>query len=169
MNYSTVNSTNHILLCSIAVDKVLVEKEDNIEILQQKILSLTLELNEREEKIIQLMENMIGKNNYRCSKNRCLLLIWLALQCQLVQSHEGDDPQLSQKRFYELLAKQQEPLSDDKLTQEEPDNEPDRVDDTVTSKLTKKPFANQTTDVITPSKLLISIYFRLITMLMGSF
>ena len=157
MSYSIINSKNHILLCSIAVDKVLVDKEDNIEILQQKISSLTLELNKREGKIIQLMENMIGKNIYRCSKNRYLLLIWLALQSQVVQSDKGDDPQLSQKRFDELLASQQQPQSDDKLTQEEPDNEPDRVDDTVNSKLTKESFANETTDVITPSKFVICI------------
>ena len=52
----------------------------------------------------------------------------LALQSQVVQLRDqikSYDPQLSQK-FEEVLASQQEPSSDDKLTQEEPD---DRVDD----------------------------------------
>ena len=44
MSYSTINNANHILLCCIAIDKVLVDKEDNIEILQEKISLLTLEL-----------------------------------------------------------------------------------------------------------------------------
>ena len=51
MSYSTVNNTNHILLCSVAIDKVLIDKEDNIEILQEKISLLTLQLKEREKRI----------------------------------------------------------------------------------------------------------------------
>ena len=61
MSYSTVSSTYHIWLCSIATDKVLVEKQEEIEMLQEKITLLTLQLMEREEKISQLMENMKGK------------------------------------------------------------------------------------------------------------
>ena len=61
MSYSTVSNTYHIWLCSIATDKVLVEKQEEIGILQKKITSLTLQLMEREEKISQLMENMKGK------------------------------------------------------------------------------------------------------------
>ena len=60
MSYSTVSSTYHIWLCSIATDKVLVEKHEEIEILQEKIISLTLQLMEREEKISQLVENIKG-------------------------------------------------------------------------------------------------------------
>ena len=37
MSYNTVSSTVHILLCSIVTDKVLVEKQEEIEILQKKI------------------------------------------------------------------------------------------------------------------------------------
>ena len=61
MSYSTDNSTYHIQLCSITTDKVLVDKQEEIEILQEKITPLTLQLMEREEKISQLMENMKGK------------------------------------------------------------------------------------------------------------
>ena len=48
-------------LYSIVTDKVLVDKQKEIEILQEKITSLTLQLMEREEKISHLMENIIGK------------------------------------------------------------------------------------------------------------
>ena len=61
MSYSTVSSTYHIWLCSIATDKVLVDKQEEIEILQEKVTSLNLQLMERDEKISQLMENMKGK------------------------------------------------------------------------------------------------------------
>ena len=63
MSYSTVSSTYHIgiWLYSIVTDKVLVDKQEEIEILQEKITSLTLQLMERDEKISQLMENMKGK------------------------------------------------------------------------------------------------------------
>ena len=44
---------------------------------------------------------------------------------QLCDQIKSDDPQLSET-FEEILTSQQEPSSDDKLTQEEPD---DRVDD----------------------------------------
>ena len=59
--YSTVSSTYHIWLCSIATDKVLVEKQEEIEILQEKITTLTLHLMETEEKHIQLIEKVKGK------------------------------------------------------------------------------------------------------------
>ena len=65
MNYSTVSSTYHIWLCSIATDKVLVEKQEEIEILQEKITSLTLQLKEREGAISQLSEKMKGKEKYK--------------------------------------------------------------------------------------------------------
>ena len=45
----------------IATDKVLIEKQKEIEILQEKITSLTLQLKAREDKISQLMENMKSK------------------------------------------------------------------------------------------------------------
>ena len=63
MSYNTVSITYHIWLCSIATDKVLVEKQEEIEILQEKITSLTLQLKAREDKISQLIENMKSKNN----------------------------------------------------------------------------------------------------------
>ena len=47
MSYSTVSSTYHIWLCSIATDKVLVEKQEEIEILQEKITRLSLQLIEK--------------------------------------------------------------------------------------------------------------------------
>ena len=62
MNYSTVSSTYHIWLYSIATDKVLVEKQEKIEALQMEIKSLNVQLMEREESgISQLMEKMKGK------------------------------------------------------------------------------------------------------------
>ena len=43
-----VSSTYHIWLCSIVTDKVLVEKQGEIEILQEKITTLRLQLLEKE-------------------------------------------------------------------------------------------------------------------------
>ena len=125
MSYNIVSSTYHIWICSIATDKVLVDKQEEIEILQEKITSLTLQLMEREEKISQLMENMKGKQLLDILLYQ---IMCLALQSQVVQLRDQikiDDPQLSQK-FEEVLASLQEPSSEDKLIQEEPD---DRVDD----------------------------------------
>ena len=52
VSYSAVSSTYyHIWLCSIATDKVLVEKDEEIEILQEKITTLTLQLKEKEGKL----------------------------------------------------------------------------------------------------------------------
>ena len=65
MSYNTVNSTYHIWLCSIATDKVLVEKQEENEILQEKITLLTLELKEREGVISQLMEKMKSKKTIK--------------------------------------------------------------------------------------------------------
>ena len=60
MSYNTVSSTYHIWLCSIATDKVLVEKQE--EALKMEIKSLNLQLMEREESgISHLMEKMKGK------------------------------------------------------------------------------------------------------------
>ena len=51
--------------CSIATDKVLVENQKEIEVLQEKTTSLTLQLMEREEKISQLLKKMKGKEKYK--------------------------------------------------------------------------------------------------------
>ena len=134
MSYNTVGSTYHIWLCSIATDKVLVEKQEEIGILQEKIASLTLQLMERDEKIIHLMENMKGKQllDILLYQIMCLVLQSQVVQLRHLEANEllhdriqGDDSQLS-RRVEKGLASQQEPSSDDKLTQEEPD---DRVDD----------------------------------------
>ena len=61
MSSNIVSKTYHIWVCSIATDKVLIDRQEEIGILQEKITSLTLQLMEREEKISQLMENMKGK------------------------------------------------------------------------------------------------------------
>ena len=62
MSYSTVSSIYHIWLCSIATNKVLVEKQEEIEALQMEKKSLNVEVMEREESgISQLMEKMKGK------------------------------------------------------------------------------------------------------------
>ena len=101
------------------------DKQEEIEILQEKITSLTLQLMERDEKISQLMENMKGKQLLDILLYQ---IMCLALQSQVVQLRDqikSYDPQLSQK-FKEVLASQHEPSSDDKLIQEESD---DRVDD----------------------------------------
>ena len=60
-----VSSTYHLWLCSIVTDKVLVYKQEEIELLQEKTTSLTLQLMEREEKISQLSEKMKSKEKYK--------------------------------------------------------------------------------------------------------
>ena len=69
-------------LYSIVTDKVLVDKQEEIEILQEKITSLTLQLMERDEKISQLMENMKGKQLLDILLYQ---IMCLALQSQVVQ------------------------------------------------------------------------------------
>ena len=138
MSYSTNSSTYHIWLCSIATDKVLVDKQEEIEILQEKVTSLTLQLTERDENISQLMENMKGK---QLQDILLYQIMCLALQSQVVQLRDqikSYDPHLSQK-FEEVLASQQEP---DQLTQESDD----RVDGT---KLTKVSSSDHKTADIT--------------------
>ena len=62
MSYNTVGSAYHIWLCSIVTDKVLVEKQEEIEALQMEIKSINVQLMEREESgISHLMEKMKGK------------------------------------------------------------------------------------------------------------
>ena len=60
-----VSSTYHLWLCSIVTDKVLVDKQEEIDLLQEKTTSLTLQLMEREEKISQLSEKMKSKEKYK--------------------------------------------------------------------------------------------------------
>ena len=101
--------------------------------LQEKVTLLTLQLEEREEKISQLIENMKGKHLLDILLYQ---IICLVLQSQVVQLRDqirSDDFQLSQK-FEKILASKQELSSDDKLTQEEPD---DRVDDNVITSQSK--------------------------------
>ena len=43
-------------------NKLLVATQENLEILQEKVSTLTWQLNEREKNITQLTENMKGKN-----------------------------------------------------------------------------------------------------------
>ena len=101
-------------MCSIHVasDKLLVDKQEEIEALQEKITSLTLQVKEREENISQLMENMKG------NELQYILLcqiISLALQSQMLESaHDPIHHQLSQEK----LTSQKEPPSDDKPTNE---------------------------------------------------
>ena len=80
---------------------------------------------EREEKISHLMENMKGKQLLDILLYQIMCLVLQSQEVQLCDQIKSYDPQLSQK-FEEVLASQQELPSDDKLTQEEPD---DRVDD----------------------------------------
>ena len=61
MSYIVLLVVHTICYVRIATDKVLVEKQEEIEILQEKMMSLTLELKEREEAISQLMEKMKSK------------------------------------------------------------------------------------------------------------
>ena len=141
---STVSTIYHIWLCSIATDKVLVDRQEEIGILQEKITSLTLQLMEREEKNSQLMENIKGKQLLDILLYQT---IYLALQSQVVQLRDqikDDDSQFSQM-FEEVLASRQEPPLDDKLTQEEPD---DRVDDIARLSLSD----HKTKDSISQSK-----------------
>ena len=63
MSYSTVSNTYLMrLIYSIDTDKVLVEKQEEIQALQVEIKSLSVRLMEREESgTSQLMEKMKGK------------------------------------------------------------------------------------------------------------
>ena len=146
MSYSTVSSTYHIWLCCIATDKILVEKQEENEMLQEKITLLTLQLMEREEKISQFMEKMKGK---QLLDNPIYQIICLALQSQEIQLCDqirSDDLQLSQKYEKVLhVASKKELPSDDKLAQE-PDY---RVDDT--SKLTSSD--HEIEDITSQSKI----------------
>ena len=102
--------------------------------LQEKITSLSLQLMERDKQFSQMMENM--KGNQLLDILLCQI-ICLALQSQVVQlcdQIKRNDPQLSQK-FKEVLTNQEEPSSDDKLTQEEPG---DRVDDHKTKEISSQ-------------------------------
>ena len=99
---------------------------------------------EREERIIQLMENIKGKQLLDilfCQIN-CLVL-----QSQVVQLRDqikSDNPQLTQ-RFQEILVSQQQP-SDDKLTLKEAD---EKVEDI--NKLTLSD--HETINIPNPSKI----------------
>ena len=75
MSYNTVSSTYHIWLCSIATDKVLVEKQEEVEILQEKITLLTLQLKEREGVITQLMEKMKSKKTIKYISEITIIII----------------------------------------------------------------------------------------------
>ena len=46
----------------LAANKLLVDTQENLKILQEKVSTLTWQLNEREKNITQLTENMKGKN-----------------------------------------------------------------------------------------------------------
>ena len=132
-------------LCSIATDKALVDKQEEIKILQKKITSLTLQLMKREEKINQLMENIKGK---QLLDILLFQIISLVLQSQMVHLRnqiKSDDPQLGQM-FREILASQQQQPSDDKLTLEEVD---ERVEDITKSTLSD----HVTTNIPNPSKI----------------
>ena len=145
MSYSIVSSTYHIWLCSIATDKALVEKQEEIEMLQEKITLLTLQLMEREEKISQLMENMKGKQLLDILLYQ---IICLVLQSQVIkfrdpEAHEllcdqiQHDLQLNQN-LEEVLPSQQQLSSDDKLD--------DRVDELTSSD-------HETEDITSQSKI----------------
>ena len=75
MSYNTDSSTYHIWLCSIATDKVLVEKQEEIEILQEKITSLTLQLKEREGAISQLMEKIKSNKTIKYISEIIIIII----------------------------------------------------------------------------------------------
>ena len=46
----------------LAANKLLVDTQENLEIQREKVSTLTWQLNEREKKITQLVENIKGKN-----------------------------------------------------------------------------------------------------------
>ena len=100
---------------------------------------------EREERIIQLMENIKGK---QLLDILFCHIICLVLQSQVVQLRDqikSDNPQLTQ-RFQEILVSQQQQPSDDKLTLEEAD---ERVEDI--NKLTLSDY--ETINIPNPSKI----------------
>ena len=75
MSYNTVSSTYYIWLCSIVTDKALVEKQEENEILQEKITLLTLQLKEREGVITQLMEKMKSKKTIKYISEITIIII----------------------------------------------------------------------------------------------
>ena len=71
MSYSTVSNTYHIWLCSIATDKVLVEKQEENDILQEKIQCLEKEvrlqrkdLANKDQEIMDLKSSLEGDLEY---------------------------------------------------------------------------------------------------------
>ena len=76
MSYNTVNSsTYHIWYCFIVTDKVLLEKQEENKILQEKITSLTSQLKEREGAISQLMEKMKSKKTIKYISEIIIIII----------------------------------------------------------------------------------------------
>ena len=131
----------------------MVEKQEEIEILQEKVMSLNLQLMKREEKISQLMENTKGKQLLHILLYK---IIYLALQSQVIKFHgpkmpellcdqiQGNDHQLGQM-FEKVLASQKEQTSDGIITQESDD----RVDGS--SKITSSD--HETEDITSQSKI----------------
>ena len=107
---------------------MLLDKQEEIEILQEKITSLMLQLMEREEKISPLMENIKGIHFLDILLYHIMCLVLQSQVLQLNNQIKSDDSQLSQ-RFEEVLASQQH---SDQLTQKESD---DIVDDTMLTKV----------------------------------
>ena len=75
---------NHIWLCFIATDKIVLAKENDIEILQEKITRLTLQLMEREERISQLTNKLKGNKQLYIIDHLLYQIICLALQSLLL-------------------------------------------------------------------------------------
>ena len=73
---------NHI--CFIATDKIVLAKEKDIEILQEKITRLTLQLMEREERISQLTNKLKGNKQLYIIDHLLYRIICLALQSLLL-------------------------------------------------------------------------------------
>lgn len=122
MSYHTVSSTYHIR--SIDTDEVLVDKDEEIEILQEKIMSLNLELKEREGTISQLMEKIKSKKDINILVKLLNYFFLSGLQFQISEMKSVKSPVINE-------------IVTDKPKQEmSPSNDKISSDDTTITKVT---------------------------------
>ena len=122
MSYNTVSSTYHIR--TIDTDKVLVDKSKEIEILQEKIMSLNLKLKEKEGAISQLMEKIKSKKDINILVKLLNYYFLSGLQFQISEMKSVKSPVINE-------------IVTDKPKQEmSPSNDKISSDDTTITKVT---------------------------------
>ena len=122
MSYNIVSSTYHIR--SIDTDKVLVDKDKEIEILQEKIMSLNLELKEKEGAISQLMEKIKSKKDINILVKLLNYYFLSGLQFQISEMKSVNSPVIN------------EILTDKPKQEMSPSNDKISSDDTTITKVT---------------------------------